>query len=186
MISRPKGKLFALLAVFVAIGLVTATGAFTSVQADRTVSITTAGDATANLQLTDAGNGYVDVTGDTITVDFGSSGANINADTDFGAVLTITNNGPNQVYVQIATATAQTSYTVNNLFEDDHTLDPQFMDASGNNIEGGEDTTGGNQLTLASGASANVHVTLTVPSGTAINTFSGSVIIIADTTDLTV
>lgn len=185
MVTKPQGKLFALLAVFAAIGLITATGAFTSVQADRTVSVTVAGDASANLALSDAGNGYVDTSGDTIEIDFGSSGANINADTDFGAVLNITNNGPNTVNVQIATKASQTSFTSSNLFEDDHSLNPEFTNSTGANIEGGDNTTGGNQLTLSPGASANVHVTLTVPSGTSPGTFNGSVVIHASTSDLT-
>ncbi|MFB6130606.1 MAG: hypothetical protein ABEJ28_07280 [Salinigranum sp.] len=49
--ALPKGKLFALLAVFAAIGIVTATGAFTTVTAARTATVNVAGDSQALLQL---------------------------------------------------------------------------------------------------------------------------------------
>lgn len=185
MANRPKGKLFALLAIFVAIGLITATGAFTSVQAQRTMTVSVAGDGSALLGLADAGQGYVNESGDTITIDFGNNGVNINADTDFGAVLNVTNNGASTVNVQIATHAANTSFTSTNLFEDDHSLDPEFTDASGNNIEGGDVDSGGNQITLTSGASADVHVTISVPAGQSPGSFSGDIVIVASTNDLT-
>ncbi|MFB6360163.1 MAG: hypothetical protein ABEH59_02465 [Halobacteriales archaeon] len=183
MTNRPKGKLFALLAIFAAIGIVTATGAFTSVQAERTMDISVVGDASANLALTDAGNGYVDTSGNQISLSFNE--VNIRADTDFGAVLDITNNGPNQVYVQIATKASQTSYTSSDLFEDANSINPQFLDGpNGANIEGGDVDSGGSQLTIASGNTATVYVTLSVGSITP-TSFSGNIVIEANTNDLT-
>jgi len=185
MVNRPKGKLFALFAVFAAIGLITASGAFTSVQADRTMDVSVVGDASANLGLSDAGQGYVDTGGDAIKVDL--SNVNLNADTDFGAVLSITNNGPSgqTLYVQIATQNSSTSYTSSDLFEDANSLDPQFTNSIGTDIEGGDSTTGGDQLSIDSGNSTDVHITLSVPSSTSTGSFSGSIIIEASDSDLT-
>ncbi|ERG92237.1 MAG: hypothetical protein J07HQW1_02272 [Haloquadratum walsbyi J07HQW1] len=45
----PKGKLLALLLAFTAVGGLAATGAFTTVQADRTADVTAAGDSNALL-----------------------------------------------------------------------------------------------------------------------------------------
>ena len=184
MVNRPKGKLFALLAVFVAIGLITASGAFTSVQAERSMDVAVVGDASANLQLEDAGEGYVDTSGDTISIDL--SGVNINADTDFGGVLTITNTlASGDVYVQIATQASQTSYTSSNLFEDDvSAVDPQFTDGT-NNIEGGDSVTGGNELVISNGAAADVEMTISVDSGTTPTTFTGQIVIHASDSSLT-
>jgi len=118
---RPKGKLFALLVVFTAIGLVTATGAFTTVQADRTAQVNVAGDSAALLAIqpneSNGGNGvdgsnYVQ-TGDTITIDFdgtddsdlgneGANGLNGNAKTVFGSLLNITNQGTQPVEINMS------------------------------------------------------------------------------------
>ncbi len=182
MRKKPRGKLFALLAIFAAIGLVTASGAFTSVQAERTMSVAVVGDASADLQLTDAGNGYVTNTGGEISIDF--SNVNLRADTDFGAVLNITNNGPNDVNVQIATDKGNTTYTSDDLFENNNSINPQFTDGSGNNIEGGDDSTGGSQLFIPTGTGADVNVTISV-SGSTTDTFNGLIVIHASTNDLT-
>jgi hypothetical protein len=49
--KKPKGKLFALLVIFAALVLVAASGAFTSVQAERTAQVDVASDADAFLAL---------------------------------------------------------------------------------------------------------------------------------------
>ncbi len=107
--ARPKGKLFALLAVFVAIGLATATGAFTSVQADRTATVNVAGDQAALLQLTPAdqlnstsevgSEDYVDFSQGQLQINV--DGLNTDATTDLGPVFNITNNGEDDVTVHI-------------------------------------------------------------------------------------
>lgn len=114
IMARPKGKLFALLAIFAAIGLVTATGAFTSVQADRTATVDVAGDSSALLGITKySGSGstanadeYVSTTvDDTIQIevasDDGGSGVNIDAETDIANLLVLTNQGSQAVGVYI-------------------------------------------------------------------------------------
>jgi hypothetical protein len=98
-----KGKLFALLAVFVALGVVTATGAFTTVSADRTATIDTAGDSSALLQITpgDESGEYVDDSGDTIEVDLADTSVNVDATTTMDEILNITNNGEDDVQLSI-------------------------------------------------------------------------------------
>lgn len=93
---RPKGKLLGLVAIFAAIGLITATGAFTSVSTARTVSVSVAGDAGALLQL-QANSTYAEITNDgELQMNFDSSlqnaeGVNPNATTRFNHVFNITN-----------------------------------------------------------------------------------------------
>ena len=113
---RPKGKLFALLAVFAAIGLVTASGAFTSVAADRTVTVNTAGDSSALLGLApnSSGNGdYASTENGELTIDLSESnlndindgtGVNINATTRIDHVINVTNNGAQPVDFYVTTS----------------------------------------------------------------------------------
>ncbi|WMT06074.1 hypothetical protein NP511_11835 [Natrinema thermotolerans] len=83
-------------------GAALGTGAFSSVEAERTVTVETAGDANAFLGL-DADNAY-DVGGDTVQLNLGSGendaggdGLNINAVTKWQPMLAIQNNGTQNV-----------------------------------------------------------------------------------------
>ena len=86
------------------------TGAFTSVSANRDVSVGVAGDASAYLGL-DADSAYAKQTaGGELALDFtgdyteqNGSGLNTRAETAFEGVFDIQNNGTNDVYVWIAT-----------------------------------------------------------------------------------
>ncbi|AGB30264.1 Protein of unknown function (DUF1102) [Natrinema pellirubrum DSM 15624] len=85
-------------------GAALGTGAFSSVEAERTVTVETAGDANAFLALTPASGAsdYVDDTGDTIVIDIsgnseGATGVNQNSLTSFDALVTVTNQGTNDV-----------------------------------------------------------------------------------------
>jgi hypothetical protein len=111
--ARPKGKLFALLAVFAAIGLVAASGAFTTVEADRSVDVNTSGDASALLSL-DAespspnADDYVSGSGNEIQINLnttnsagGGNGINQDALTDVDDLINITNQGSQEVEVHI-------------------------------------------------------------------------------------
>lgn len=97
-----KGKLFVLLALVSAVGLVTATGAFGSVTAQRTADVNVAGDNAALLGL-ESGSGPAAgsfVTGsDEITIDF--SNVNTNATTEVPNAINITNRGDVEVAVNI-------------------------------------------------------------------------------------
>jgi len=103
---RPKGKLFALVAVFAAIAVVTASGAFTTVSAERTVTVDTAGDANALLALEGNSSGtgeYVTTENDQIVIDLsspgnqGAEGVNLNATTSMSYMINVTNNGDQEV-----------------------------------------------------------------------------------------
>ena len=106
--ARPKGKLFALLAVFAAIGLVAATGAFTTVQADRTVSVNVSDDSDALLGLeandSSSNGGYVTTNNGEVVIDLdspgvagGGAGVNDNATTLINHTINVTNQGTQQV-----------------------------------------------------------------------------------------
>lgn len=114
--ALPKGKMFALLAVFVAIAMVAATGAFTSVEADRTVSVNVAEDSNALLQLeangssnngdyvtTDGGQVVVDLDGSSGgTIGNGAEGINTNATTVINNTILVTNQGTQEVTLSVS------------------------------------------------------------------------------------
>lgn len=105
--TRPRGKLFALLAIFVAISTVAVTGAFTTVEAERTVNVDTAGDDSALLQLTasDTPNGdFAEQDGGELQIDI--SNANQDATTELDYVFNITNSGEQEVGVYIEDTTS--------------------------------------------------------------------------------
>ncbi|MFB6360170.1 MAG: hypothetical protein ABEH59_02500 [Halobacteriales archaeon] len=100
--NSSRSKLFVLLAIVGAIGLVTATGAFGSVTAQRTADVSVAGDDAALIGLeAGSGGGVSDyVTGtDEITIDL--SNVNTNATTAVPNALNITNRGSQEVAIQI-------------------------------------------------------------------------------------
>lgn len=95
-------------------GALVGTGAFTSVQADRSVSVETATDSAAALQIIKAqddagdptpnGDEYIDDSGGTIEIDLtgtsnGATGVNQNAITNIDRLLQVTNNGTQEVAV---------------------------------------------------------------------------------------
>jgi len=87
------------------------TGAFTSVSATRTVTVTTVADANALLGLTPSSSPnaeYAEVTGsDEITIDLdngddgGGAGLNKNAETTIGRIVEVTNQGTQNVQVYV-------------------------------------------------------------------------------------
>jgi hypothetical protein len=97
------------------------TGAFTSVQADRSVSVETADDNDAFLaietQNTPNGNDYAGTSGGTVELDFTStpangSGLNENADTTIRDILQVTNQGTEDVIVGVSNLpTSMSIYT---------------------------------------------------------------------------
>jgi hypothetical protein len=115
---RPKGKVIALLAVFTALVLVAASGAFTSVQAERTAAVDVASDADAFLALaanTSNNNGIAyasDGSGandNQLSVNLtstmnGGSGVNENAVTTADHVFDIQNQGTQSVTVYLEPA----------------------------------------------------------------------------------
>lgn len=108
----PKGKLAGLVAIFAAIGLITATGAFTTVSAERTATVSTAGDASALLAMNPVNDDYARIDGGTLEIaidgSFGNSntgsGVNLQALTQIDDVFSITNQGTQEVRVWITTS----------------------------------------------------------------------------------
>jgi hypothetical protein len=120
---RPKGKLFALFAVFAAIGLVTATGAFTTVQADRTAQVNVAGDASALIALqpaTGSNGDYARIDGNQLQLVFNSSaggtetgdGINEDANTTIDNVFNVTNQGTQTVDISVSVSNNGTDINV--------------------------------------------------------------------------
>lgn len=95
--------------------LTTATGAFSSVQADRDISVNVAGDASAFLGIAPASgpNGaYADMSNGPLTLNFtgtngnvGGTGVNSDAITSFAEVFEIRNNGTQEIDVTISPLT---------------------------------------------------------------------------------
>jgi hypothetical protein len=83
-------------------GVIGGTGAFTSVDADRSVSISSTTDGSANVQIVvNEVQGLSDTGGDTVSLSFES--LNQNAVTDFDGALSITPQGSNGPYDVTAT-----------------------------------------------------------------------------------
>jgi len=104
MKSNRRSVLIGLGALTVGGGAVFGTGAFSSVDANRSVSVTTAGDADALLAFdveTDF-NGVDDGGADVVEFNFGEeTGLNEEATTRFEDVLTVTNNGNDDVELSV-------------------------------------------------------------------------------------
>lgn len=143
---RPKGKLFVLLVLLTAIGLVTASGAFTTVSAERTADVSVANDTDALLglepnQTSNNGGQYAQFNNDQMEITL--TEANLNADTEVDFVFNITNNGAETVYIWITKTGANSQYV-------------DFYDgtvSSGTNI-----TTDTNAQTLNSGDQMSVSI----------------------------
>jgi len=152
--ARPKGKLFALLAVFAAIGLVAASGAFTSVEADRTAQVNVSGDSSALLELSEPSEideGAVDIGADgEATIDLTSdelsaSGLNPNATTALTPLLNVTNQGTESVDITIDVTSVGGGATG---FDE---ADVTVVDASNSSIEGTTQTDIGQGSTVQFG-----------------------------------
>ena len=109
-----RNTLVLLFAVVAAAGVIGGTGAFTSVSADRTVSVSSTGDSGANVQLeVNEVQGLSDAGGDTIGISFDN--LNQNATTKYEDAISITPQGSNGPYdVSIANSPTGVDFTVNN------------------------------------------------------------------------
>lgn len=127
---RPRTRLFVVFAVF-GVGLfVLGTGAFTTVSAERTVSVNTAADDAALLELTpnDGPNGkYADGSGDELEINFDAvpaTGVNQNAITTLRDVFNVTNRGTQTASVYITKSGANAGLV-------------NFENGTGSQIDGG-------------------------------------------------
>jgi len=181
MTTRPKGKLFALLAVFVAIGLVTASGAFTSVTAERTATVTTAGDENANFLQFETND--ADITGlssgaSGSELGFDVSNVNLNASTDFGVEFNVTYPASNSgsIYFYIADEDSERHAAVTQ----SATIgtDALEFEESSSSIEGQNDRT-----TMSSGDTIIISLSIDT-TGTSINQLDneGTILFVANST----
>ncbi|WP_096390884.1 DUF1102 domain-containing protein [Halopenitus persicus] len=147
--ARPKGKLLALVLVFGAITVVTATGAFTTVEAERTADVNVSGDASALLALEPGPeNGeYVTTDGGEVQIQLGgpqgAEGVNVNSYTAINGMMNVTNNGQNEINLHVNTNGSHPEYV--NIYNGSA--------GSGTNITDGE-----NSVTLSPGDTVQISM----------------------------
>ncbi|MFB6211625.1 MAG: hypothetical protein ABEI76_08820, partial [Halobacteriales archaeon] len=98
--NLPSGKLMALIAVFAAIGVITGTGAFTTVTAERTATVGVSGDSAALLGITGLSSEATQNSNGVLQLNLPDN-INPNAATEWDRVFKITNNGQNAVTINI-------------------------------------------------------------------------------------
>jgi hypothetical protein len=139
-------------------GVIGGTGAFTSVEADRTVSVQTAGDGDAALVLEQASVGgsvtsnaseYVDPTGDTVQINLdgtqdnnsgaNAAGLNQNAKTRFDNLVGVANQGTQPITSLTLSMSGQTlgDTELNNTFK--FTAFDKKSDSTADSISNGND-----------------------------------------------
>lgn len=164
--KNPSGKLLGLVALFAAIGIITATGAFTTVAAERTAQIDVAGDASGLLALepTEEPDGvyaHLSEDGDgaeTLTIDFSQvdgAGVNDEAVTDLVDVFTITNNGQQTVAVTITDHDYDANGDEESSPEDDAVTFYTTSEAGFGHADGGLES---NAIEIAPGDSITVSI----------------------------
>ncbi|HPR42668.1 MAG TPA: hypothetical protein PK718_09035 [Candidatus Methanofastidiosa archaeon] len=143
-----KGKILSITFILLAFALVVGTGAFTSITAERSADISVVNDSNALLSLTAVGS-YSSYNANGELVIAPTAGANMNAETDYGQVFTITNNGSEDVKVTIYQYLDGNDVTLTSplLFSKSENGNPQNMQAVWN-------------TTVESGGSINVYMKL--------------------------
>jgi hypothetical protein len=162
----PKGKLLALLLAFTAVGGLAATGAFTTVEAERTAEVNVDGDANALLGITpnqEGTNDFVQQGGtenSELQIDLSGGEAqalNTDAATNEEDIITITNNGDDTVSFFIVTegglqdGTASLSNADTNAADVEERVNVEFyVDES--HVTNGDSNPGASDVALASAA----------------------------------
>lgn len=161
-------------------GAALGTGAFTTVTAERTVSVETAGDGSAFLALAPARNndnfvsapsdGTIEINLDGTDSETGQSngGLNQNAETVFRNLVTITNNGTQEI--TSLTLTMAVSNASNVVADDTFEFTVSQNDGNSNQAtvsNGGNILTGNNSIpgTLGSGSSINFGMIIDLING---------------------
>lgn len=146
---RLRTRLFVVLAVFVVALFAVGSGAFTTVNAERTVSVNVASDSNALLELTphSGPNGaYASQNAGELKVSFDgvtATGVNQNANTTLSKVFNVTNQGTQTVNVHITKNGPNAGLAT---FEDD----------SGSQIDGGP----GNAVSVPTGNTLQVTIVI--------------------------
>lgn len=179
-------------------GALFGTGAFSTVQADRTVNVAVEGDSAALLSLDDAdsnGNDYgnaSNISNGTLELTFdnlgNSTGLNLDATTTFDPLFRAINNGSSSIDLYVNSSDADGSVgsasilssgqvlkntitdTTNSTTVD---LEYQFQDESGNSIVDTDGSTASVTLDATGGADPNHEISLAIgvsaPSGSPFN-----------------
>lgn len=162
------------------------TGAFTSVNADRSVDVEVAGDANAYLALEQTSNPnsqqYVQVNNGEVAIDFSSSNPNTNSTTGTGdlgngfnpdavtnvnSLLRVTNQGTQDV-----------TFTIN------HSLSTGNADVTlSTDDQGGEDDLVANSITLTPGDSIDIDLTVDTTDQGPAEITDGTVTFVAEATN---
>jgi len=150
MVSRRK-MLIGLAAVFGGGGAVAGSGAFSTVEAQRTVDVSTTGDASALIALSGNSNSIVStetVAGsDLLTIE--NSELNERAMTKFNAAFTVSNNGTNDADFYVDSSTVQVQDANGN------SVNVIEFEANGSSIVGSS-----NSYDLDSGNSVDVTISI--------------------------
>lgn len=170
-------------------GALVSTGAFTTVSAERSVEVSTAGDASAFLTITGDDQYVTDDSGDgTLTIDLGgsgNSGFNQEAVTTLDGVVTITNNAADDSSATVGVSTdgadtAAAAGSASLLIEDggDAVAEVTFYvgDTETNSVGSGS------TMSLSSGGSAELDVEIDTRSDTLTNSTAptGGLTIVAE------
>ena len=199
---RPKGKLAILVVLFAGVGVLAATAAFDTVEADRTAEVETAGDADALLGL-EAGDTELAENDDgllQITLDDGSDGDGLNENAitsvlpDENTLFNVSNNGADEIEFTIqefdADGDVDIFFIVNNdAGSDDEgtgedlTLDSEVFDNEDYDLLQDDDGDGGS-VTINSGEDLDVGIVFDVDDlGDDDDVFASDITLEADGTD---
>jgi hypothetical protein len=150
-------------------GALIGTGAFTTVEAQRTVNVSTTGDGSAFLGLAAArdNGGFVDDSGDTVIIDLDGgdaadnadgTGINQRAETTFRNLVTVTNNGTQSI--------TSLSLTMDVSDDDDDVVEADTFEFTVSPSDGN-----GNQDTVSNGSNilTGNNVSSSLSSGSSIN-----------------
>lgn len=152
--------------VAVGAGIISGTGAFTQVEAERNVSVSTTDDTEALLAFepldTPDGNAYAAVTDDMVEIDI--SGINLNALTKLSRVFSVTNNGNGDVlfYITFDPGDGQDDWLPESVDQDNPATDLPFRfetDADGRVLNYPE-TGDANAFGIGDGESIDVNITV--------------------------
>lgn len=171
---KPKGKLLALVMIVGAVALAAATGAFTTVTAERTMEVNVADDSAALLQLDPVNGDYVSIDGTTgqLVIDLdGDSGGpigndaqglNPNANTTFDNMFKITNQGSETVDITITTTGSQSAsvYLYNGSDVSSSANKTGLAPGTGYNVSIGIDTSDGLGNQINSGDSFDASISI--------------------------
>ncbi|WP_276258740.1 hypothetical protein [Haloglomus litoreum] len=180
MAMNRRNVLIGLGAVAVGGGAAFGSGAFSQVEAARTVDVTTTGDANGFIGI-EGDNEYVNNDADSssseLTIDLGAPGDqafNPNAVTELDGVVTITNNNQEGEAVDISLSTDGGSTTSNSVTV---TLDSAEVTFT---VDSDPSTSGDQTGTIADGSTAELDVSVDTGAGSGDGTTSADLTIVAE------